>query len=275
MTPPTWIITGASRGFGFEIASAALVAGANVVVTARDAASLSDLQRLGGERCVALAADLHDVSSVANIEPAAIAAFGQIDVLVNNAGSGLVCAAEDTTSDLEMALMQLHYLSPMALIRAVLPMMRDLGKGTIINMGAAASHGNYAGFAAYGASKAALECASEALRVELQPLGIGVTVVVPGPFRTGFIEHAPRVPSDTYGSTVGRFAAILERMNGRQPGDPARAAALIVGHAMAGTLPLRLPLGGYVIKKLKDRAAAMGSEAEMWAAQARSVDFPL
>jgi NAD(P)-dependent dehydrogenase (short-subunit alcohol dehydrogenase family) len=275
MIPPTWIVTGASRGFGFHLATAALVAGLNVVATARDLASLAALQELGGSRCLPVGLDLVDPEGVAKLVPTALDAFGQVDVLINNAGSGLVCAAEDTAPDDELALMRMHYHAPMALIRAVLPAMRDRGQGSIVNMGAAASHGNYAGFSAYGAAKAALECASDALRAELLPMGIGVSVIIPGPFRTGFIEHAPRASSAVYAATVGRFASVLERMNGRQPGDPDRAAALMVEHLLAGNLPARLPLGAYVVKKLRDRANATLREVEGLEATARSADYPL
>ena len=271
MTSPVWLITGASRGFGKELALAALQAGARVVATARDRSSLQDL---ASDQCLTLAQDVADTAQAKAIVQQAVDAFGQVDVLVNNAGRGLIAPLEETAEATERASFDLHYHGPLALIRAVLPQMRERKAGHIVNISAAAAHGNYAGFSAYGAPKAALECACEALKAEVQPFGIGLTLVVPGPFRTGFIDHAPAPASEVYANTVGRFAAWLAKINGSQPGDPARAAEIIVKLLMEGKAPFRLPLGAYAAKKLKDRAANAQRDVETWAETAASADFP-
>lgn len=145
-----------------------------------------------------------------------------------------------------------------------------------MNISAAAAISNYAGFGIYGGAKAALELMSESLRLELAPLGIQVTLVQPGPFRTEFIarglEKAATQIAD-YQASSGKFGRFLESMNGRQPGDPAKAAAAIVKMVLDGEVPLHLPLGKYVVKKCRDKAAALTREAEKWEAVASSTDF--
>lgn len=271
MTSPVWLITGASRGFGKELALAALQAGARVVATARDQASL---QVLASDQCLTLDHDVVDTMQAQAVVQRAMDAFGQVDVLVNNAGRGLIAPLEETEETTERASFDLHYHGPLALIRAVLPQMRERKAGHIVNISAAAAHGNYAGFSAYGAPKAALECACEALKAEVQPFGIGLTLVVPGPFRTGFIDSAPAPASEVYANTVGRFAAWLAKINGSQPGDPARAAEIIVKLVMESKAPFRLPLGAYAVKKIRDRAVSAQRDAETWTETASSADFP-
>jgi NAD(P)-dependent dehydrogenase (short-subunit alcohol dehydrogenase family) len=273
MIPSTWLITGGSRGFGRALSLQALATGANVMATGRDLAALSDVSAETSYLPVA-----HDASDSAQspcMVQRVIDTFGALDVLVLNAGQGLVTSLEETTTEAERACFDLLYHGPISMIRAALPHMRDKGTGRIIVIGAAASHGNYAGFSAYGAAKAALECSCEALQAEVQPFGIHVSIIVPGPFRTGFIEHAPQSTTGLYAGTVGRFGSVLNKMNGRQPGDPARAAALIVEHVAKGTLPFRLPIGGYAVKKLRDRGQRLTRDADTWEIEAKTADYPV
>lgn len=272
MIPPTWLITGGSRGFGRELSLHALATGANVMATARDLVALADVSNESSYLPVVQDASVAAQSS--RVVQQVIDTFGGLDVLVLNAGQGLVSSLEETTAEAERACFDLLYHGPVSMIRAALPHMREKGAGRIIVIGAAASHGNYAGFSAYGAAKAALDCSCEALQAEVQPFGIHVSIIVPGPFRTGFIEHAPQSNTGLYAGTVGRFGAVLSKMNGRQPGDPARAAALIVDHVAKGTLPFRLPIGGYAVKKLRDRGQRLTRDADTWETEARSADFP-
>jgi NAD(P)-dependent dehydrogenase (short-subunit alcohol dehydrogenase family) len=272
METKTWLITGASRGLGLAIAKAALAHGVNTVLTSRQASTDEGLLAMDAGRCLSLDHDAGDTRQSAGIIARATQAFGAVDVLVLNAGQGLVSAVEETPEAEERRIMDLMFHGPMSLIRAILPSMRERGSGHIVVISAAAVHGNYAGFSAYGAAKAALECACEALRAEVQGFGLHVALVIPGPFRTEFIESAPRPPTSVYASTVGRFAGILERMAGRQPGDPARAADIIVRQIMSQTMPFRLPLGAYAAKKLKDRGTAFQREAEALDELSRSAD---
>ncbi|WP_415910930.1 SDR family NAD(P)-dependent oxidoreductase [Oleiharenicola sp. Vm1] len=212
-----WLITGSSSGLGRALAEAALQAGHEVVATARNPAALEPLAR--SERCQVAALDVTDPASVR----AALAQAGAVDVLVNNAGCGLVGALEECAESEIRSVFETNFFGPLALIRALLPALRARRRGHLINVSAAAAIANYPGFGAYGAAKAALEAASESLRQELRPLGIHVTIVEPGPFRTDFVRRnvAPATARiDDYDGTAGNFARLIRATDGRQPGDP-------------------------------------------------------
>lgn len=276
MNEKTWLITGCSSGFGRAIAEAALDSGQRVVATARDLSSIADLDRTGACRILAL-----DVTEASAIPPAvreAAQSWGTLDVLVNNAGYGLIGAVEECSDEQIRRNVETNFFGPLNVIRAALPILRAQKSGHIVNIGAAAAISNYAGFGIYGGAKAALELMSESLRLELAPLGIQVTVVQPGPFRTGFIARGlekAATPMVEYQNTSGKFARLLESMNGRQPGDPRRAAEAIVKMVLDGEAPPCLPLGKYVVKKLRARAEALTREAETWEPVASGADFPL
>ncbi len=269
----TWFITGCSSGFGRCIAEAALAHGQRVVATARDVRSIADLE---GPQCLLLSLDVTDGASISETIRAAHSAMGGIDVILNNAGYGLIGAVEECGEEQIRRNMETNYFGPLNVIRAALPYLREQRSGHIVNISAAAAISNYAGFGIYGGAKAALELMSESLAAELKPLGIKVTLVQPGPFRTDFIarglEKAGGVIDD-YANTSGKFSRLLSSMNGRQPGDPAKAAELIVETVLGGDAPLRLPLGAYMIKKMRDKSASLAREAEQWAAAAGGTDF--
>jgi len=267
-----WFITGCSRGFGRCLAQAALAQGQHVVATARDPLSLRDL---AGPRCTVLALDVTAADSIAGVIREAHAVLGRLDVVVNCAGYGLIGAVEECSDAQVRRNLETNYFGPLNIIRAALPILRRQRSGHIVNFGAAAALANYPGFGGYGAAKAALELMSESLCAELRPLGIKVTVVQPGPFRTDFIAHgleqaAQRI--DDYAGTAGKFAGYLTAFDGKQPGDPRKAAELIVQTVLAGDAPLRLPLGKYMIKKMRDKSAALSREAEKWSAAAGDTD---
>lgn len=266
----TWFITGCSSGFGRAIAEAALAAGQRVIATARDVRSIADLEKAGS--CEVMALDVTDVDNVRE----AVSAAGPVDVLVNNAGYGLIGAVEECSDEQIRQNMETNFFGPLNVIRAALPGLRAQKSGHIVNISAAAAISNYAGFGIYGGAKAALELMSESLRLELAPLGIKVTLVQPGPFRTDFIAHSMdkaqgEIPD--YQASSGKFARFLASMDGRQPGDPAKAAAAIVQMVLGGEAPLHFPLGKYVVKKLRDKAAALTREAEKWEETAAATEF--
>lgn len=259
--PKTWFITGCSSGLGRALAEAALAAGDQVFATARDVGSIADLAREGTCRTAAL-----DVTDAANVR-AVVAEAGGFDVLVNNAGYGVLGAVEECSDDQIRRNMETNFFGPMNLIRAALPMLRAQRQGHIINVSAAASIANYPGFGVYGGSKAALEFLSESLRQELAPLGIRVTIVEPGPFRTDFSTRSMDKVQSTiadYDRTAGRFARLIDSMKGKQPGDPALAAKAILAVAAVETPPLRLVLGKYANEKARRRAADLEKERAAW-----------
>ena len=269
-----WLITGCSSGFGFELACEVLARGEHLVATARDTTALERLAEEYPETCRLHPLDVTDAEQVANVARAAFSEWGRLDVLVNNAGNGLLGAIEECSPEEIRENMETNFFGPLAVVRAVLPYLREQRSGHIVNISAAAAISNYPGFGIYGGAKAALELACESLRAEVAPLGVRVTLVQPGPFKTRFITALKRAEGriPDYEATSGKFGALLEKMNGRQPGDPKKAAEAIVAMVQSGEAPFRLPLGKYVLKKIKDKAAAALAEAEKWQSVAEGTE---
>jgi len=272
-----WLITGCSSGFGLALALAALERGQKVVATARNPAALAELSTWYPDTCRPLALDVTDAAQVKSAVAEAAAAFGRIDVVVNNAGYGLFGAFEELGEEEIARNFETNFFGALQVIRAVLPILRSQGSGHIVNMSAAAVISNYAGFSIYGASKWALEGASESLAIELKPLGIKVTIVQPGPFRTDFIgrsfERAAHPMAD-YDRTSGKFLRFLETMNGKQPGDPARAADAIIAAVDSPAPPLRLVLGKYANDKTKKKLTDAERERAAWESVGLPMDYP-
>lgn len=275
--PRTWFVTGCSSGLGRAIAEAALEAGDCVVATARQSAPLAGFGAKSPERCLALPLDVIDSSQVASVVMSAHRRFGHLDVIVNNAGCGLLGAVEECDDAQVRRCFETNFFGALNVIRAVLPHFREQRAGHLVNITAAAAIANYPGFGAYGAAKAALEALSESVRAETALLGIKVTLVEPGPFRTEFIhrslDRAANRLAD-YDRTSGKFATVLKAIDGKQPGDPARAAAAIVAMVRSGKAPFRMPLGRYMVKKLRDRGAELARAADEGEAVAVGADFP-
>lgn len=207
----------------------------------------------------------------------AAAVWGSLDVLVNNAGYGLLGAIEECGDEQVRRNFETNFFGPLEVIRAALPVMRAQGSGHIVNISAAAAIANYPGFGIYGAAKAALELMSESLRAELAPLGIRVMLVQPGPFRTDFIARGlERADSriDAYNPTSGRFARTIDSLDGKQPGSPDRAAEAILAALEADKPPFRLVLGKYANDKVRRTAAGIEAERAAWEALGLSADDP-
>ena len=253
-----WLITGCSSGFGAALAAALLARGQRVVATARNVDALRTLAAQFPETCRALALDVTDASQVKRVVAQAVEDFGRLDVVVNNAGYGLVGALEEFGAQQIARNFDTNFFGALEVIRAALPILRAQGSGHIVNISAAAVISNYAGFSIYGATKWALEGVSESLAAELKPLGIKVTIVQPGPFRTDFIarslERAENHIAD-YDRTSGKSARFLDTMAGKQPGDPAKAAQAIIAAVESDTPPLRLILGKYANDKSRKKHA--------------------
>lgn len=271
-----WYVTGCSSGFGREISLAVIARGDQLIATARNPAALADLVALAPDRVRAVALDITDAAGVQRAVSEVIAAFGRIDVLVNNAGYGLIAALEETGEEQMRRNVETNFFGPLRVTRSVLPVMREQKSGLIINISALAAFANHAGFAIYGGAKAGVEAALDAVRVEAAPHGIKVTSVEPGPFRTDFIgrslEGGATKISD-YDKTSGAFAAMLQKINGRQTGDPKAGAAAIVSLADADQPPTRLVLGKFAYDAARKRVAQLQAELDQWQQVGLSTDF--
>ena len=270
-----WLITGASSGFGRALTEAAVAAGDIVVATARRPGALDDLVAAYPDQLDAVPLDVTDLDAVAAVVADVESRYGRIDVLVNNAGRGQVSAAEGTTEAELRELFDLHVHGPAALVRAVLPGMRERGTGAIVQMSSFGGQVAYPGFSAYCATKFALEGYSEALAAEVGPLGIRVVIVEPGAFRTSF-SGAGLVEStelSAYADTVGPTRRMIKGIDGTQPGDPVRAARAILTAVAADTAPLRLPLGDDAVDGILDHLRVLHDEVRTWEKLSRDTAF--
>ncbi|MCX0247714.1 oxidoreductase [Streptomyces drozdowiczii] len=271
-----WLITGASSGFGRSIAEAALAAGDTVVATARRPEALDALVAAHPDRAVAVQLDVTDTARIADVVADTVLWYGRIDVLVNNAGMGLVGAVEETTDRELRDLMDLHFFGPAALVRAVLPHMRRNGSGAVVQMSSMGGRFTFPGVGGYSATKFALEGLSEALAAEVAPHGIKVLIVEPGSFRTGFAGGGAlrqSAPLDAYADSVGPVRSGLPESDGKQEGDPAKAAAAILTALAAEDTPLRLPLGNDATDAVLGALDASRAETLAWEKVSRSTGF--
>ena len=242
----TWLITGCSTGLGRALAEAVIAAGHNAVVTARDAAKVADLAENTDDRVLPIALDVTDPDQVTAAVAQAEERFGGVDVLVNNAGYGYRAAVEEGDDSDVRTLFETHVFGVVALLKAVLPGMRARRSGAIVNVSTIGVQIMPAGSGYYAASKAALEGLSGALYAELKPLGISVTTVEPGGFRTDFAGRSLTQSTtviDDYADTAGRRRKEHDTAHGTQPGDPAKAAQAIIAAVEADEPPAFLLLG--------------------------------
>ena len=260
-----WLITGASSGFGRALAEAALGRGDRVVATARDVGQLSELA--ANERVHVVAMDVTDPGQRDEAVSQAIARFGRIDVLVNNAGRTQVGAVEETTDEELRSLFELHFFAPVALTRAVLAHMRAQGGGWIVQMSSVGGQITAPGFGAYCATKFALEGITQALQDEVAPFGVRTLIVEPGAFRTGLFRPGAAyesVATPEYAQTVGPTRDYVRGNNGLQPGDPAKAASAILAVLDSKAPPLRLVLGEDAIENIRARIDQLSRELDEW-----------
>ncbi|XVQ08895.1 oxidoreductase [Spirillospora sp. CA-255316] len=271
-----WLITGASSGFGRAIAEAALEAGDTVVAAARRPEALEDLAAAYPGRVNAVQLDVTDQARISAVVAEAVLWHGRIDVLVNNAGRGLVGAVEETGDRELRDLMDLHFFGPAALTRAVLPHMRKQGSGAVVQMSSMGGRFSFPGVGGYSATKFAIEGLSEALAAEVAPFGIKVLVVEPGAFRTAFAGERALLQSaalPAYEASVGPVRSDLPSTDGKQPGDPAKAAAAILRALDAEETPLRLPLGNDAADAVSASLERARAEFAAWEDVARGTDF--
>ncbi|HUP91240.1 MAG TPA: oxidoreductase [Solimonas sp.] len=272
-----WLITGCSKGLGRTLAAEVLARGDRVVATARNASSLAALAAEAPARVLALALDVTDQARVGEVVQQATERFGRIDVLVNNAGYGLAGAVEEVSDAEARAQMETNFFGALACTRAVLPGMRARKSGHILQISSIAGFAATPGLGIYNASKFALEGFSEALAQEVAPLGIRVTIVEPGPFRTDWAGPsliAARTELPDYAATAGRTRGYLRQVSGQQAGDPQRAARAMIQVVESAEPPLRLPLGAIALGRVRGKLAAVATEVEAWQAVGLGADFP-
>ena len=272
----TWFITGASRGFGTLIAEHALRAGDAVIATARKPEDV--VARLGSHSNL-LAVRL-DVTSEAEAHQAVaegVKHFGRIDVLVNNAGFGVLGAVEETSANETERLFATNVFGVLNVIRAVLPHMRRQRSGHIINISSIGGYQAYMGWGVYGSTKFAVEGITEALHQEVAPLGIHATVVEPGFFRTDFLDEQSLVKTalelPDYDETVGAMRRFAKDANHAQPGNPVKFAEAILALVNAPKPPQRLPLGSDTVARIEEKNHFVASELAEWRDLALSTDF--
>ena len=272
-----WLITGCSTGIGREIARAALEAGHSVVVTARRTETVADFADDFGDRAVVVALDVTDKDQIASAVQAADDAFGGIDVLVNNAGYGYLSAVEEGEDDEVRKLFDTNYFGVVDTIKAVLPQMRARQSGHIINIssmtGLVANPPN----AYYSSTKFALEALTEALAQEVGPLGIKVTAIEPGAFRTDWAARSmweSSTPIGDYDENVGARKTMIKEFANHLPGDPRKVAEAVLMVTTLDEPPLRLLLGRDVLKAVRDKLAAFSASIDEWEAVTKDVNFP-
>ena len=271
-----WFVTGASRGFGRQLAELALERGDAVVATARDPAVLAS--ELGsGDRVLTEALDITDTQAVQTAVAGALKRFGRIDVLVNNAGRGLIGAVEEASEAEVRAVFENNLFGMLAVTRAVLPSMREHRSGTIVNVSSVGGIASRSGGGIYAGTKFAIEGVSEAMRAELAPLGIRVVIVEPGAFRTDFhdpgsIRFSERVIED-YAATSGEFRDAAVSTNHRQRGDPRKAAAAMIEAATAAEPPLRLVLGADALARIEAKLDQVRADLDAWREVTVSTDL--
>ncbi|MFB8205074.1 oxidoreductase [Kitasatospora purpeofusca] len=271
-----WLITGANSGFGLALAEAALAAGDTVVAAVRRPETLAEAAGAHPGRLVPARLDVTDHDRIAAVVAEAVERHGRIDVLVNNAGRGLIGAVEEYTDRELRELMDLHFFGPAALTRAVLPHMRERGAGAVVQMSSMGGRLAFPGIGAYAATKFALEGLSEALAAEVAGFGIKVLIVEPGSFRTSFAERSAlafTTPLPVYDGIVGPVREGLPEAAGKQLGDPEKAAAAILAALDAERTPLRLPLGSDAVDAVLGALEASVEELRNWEAVGRSTDF--
>jgi NAD(P)-dependent dehydrogenase (short-subunit alcohol dehydrogenase family) len=272
----TWLITGCSTGLGRALAEAVIGAGHNAVVTARDVARVADLADAGPERVLAVALDVTDPDQVASAVQQADEWFGGIDVLVNNAGYGYRAAIEEGDDTDVRTLFQTHFFGTVAMIKAVLPGMRARRNGAIVNISSIGVQLTPVGSGYYSAAKSAVEGISGALHDELAPLGISVTVVEPGAFRTDFAGRSLTQSAtviDDYAATAGQRRKENDTMHGTQAGDPAKAGAAIIAAVESSEPPAFLLLGPDALAAYRYIADRRANEIAKWEQLTAGTDF--
>ena len=269
-----WFVTGCSSGFGRLICEELLAQGHRVVATARKVETVSDL---ACDSLLALPLDVTEPAQIAEAVAAAHARFGHIDVLVNNAGYGVIGALEEVSDGELRAMFDVNVFGAVDVMKAVLPSMRSRRSGTILNLSSIAGLTTFPGSCTYSATKHALEALSEGAAAELAPLGIRVILIEPGPFRTDFAGRSIVIAEEQmpdYDSTAGIRREGIKEFDGNQKGDPVLAVKAMISVALEEQPPMRLLLGGSAYDAAAKKSASLSEEFAQWEWLGKPTDYP-
>ena len=278
MTNTVWFITGASRGLGLVLARELLARGHRVAATSRSVDALTRELGASSDRFLPLAMEVTSEASVAGAVRAAVAHFGKLDVVVNNAGYGQIGAAEEVTDDEARRNFDVNLFGVLNVLRATLPHLREQRSGHVFNISSVGGFvGGFTGWGIYCATKFALAGLTESLREDLAPFGVGATVVYPGYFRTSFLDAGsvgrPSRPIAAYASARASEAQHVDHINGHQPGDPAKAVRVLIDLVETKQNPLHLFLGSDAVQMAERKLAQVGQELTALAPLGRSTDY--
>jgi NAD(P)-dependent dehydrogenase (short-subunit alcohol dehydrogenase family) len=275
MTEQVWFVTGSSRGLGRSIVEEALAAGHRVVATARRTSSLADLAEKYGDRLLTLELDVTDAAQAQRTVDAAIAAFGHLDVVVNNAGYANLVALEDITLDDFRAQVDAVFYGTVYVTKAALPHFVARGAGHFIQVTSVGGRATAPGVGAYQSGKWAVEGFSGVLAKEAGPLGVKVTLAEPGAMRTDWAGSSMEIPavSPRYDATVGAMGRYIRSRTGQEPIDPAKVARVLLEVAQMDEPPLNLLLGSDAVGLIDAEMKRLKASDDRWAELGRSVDY--
>ncbi|MET8767226.1 oxidoreductase [Streptomyces sp. NPDC004658] len=261
-----WFVTGASRGLGRAVVEAAVSAGEQVVAAVRAPDAVTGL---ASDQVLVVPLDVRDEAQAAAAVEAAVARFGRIDVLVNNAGYGLLGPVEETSDEEARALFDVNFFGLLNVTRQVLPVLRRQGSGRVVNISSVGGFTALPGSGVYAATKFAVEAVTESLAAELAGSGVSAHVVEPGAFRTDFLDGSSirttaAEPLTAYEATVHAGQPAFLAASGAQPGDPAKAARAILALAATDEPPLRLQLGADSVRRVEAKLELVGRELDTW-----------
>jgi short-subunit dehydrogenase len=271
-----WFITGTSTGFGYLLAEEVLKRGERVIATARDVSKLSRLARQYPDRIHTLTLDVTNPKEITSIAEQAIAAFGHVDILVNNAGYGVNGAIEEVSENEFEPMFQTNIYGLIRVTRAFLPHFRQRRRGHVVNLSSIGGLIGSPGWGFYNATKFAVEGFSEALAEEVKPLGMRVTIVEPGPFRTEFLGRSGKLAKrqlPDYAATAGKAREYLRTQSGKQPGDPQKAVEAIIAAVNSAKPPLHLILGRIALTRFRKKLSDWHEEIAEWESVTTGADF--
>jgi NAD(P)-dependent dehydrogenase (short-subunit alcohol dehydrogenase family) len=272
-----WFITGCSTGFGRALAKEVLAKGYQAAVAARNTDDVKDIIEAYPETAIAVKLDVTVPSEILIAVGTALEKFGQIDVLVNNAGIGYFAAIEESEDEQVRRMFEINVFGLAKMTQAVLPVMRKQRSGHILNISSIGGLRSFPGVGFYNATKYAVDGFSEALSKEIAPLGIKVTIIAPSGFRTDWAGRSAKdstVKIEDYATTAGKNAGDIRGYSGNQPGDPVRAAKAMITVVESENPPLRLLLGAAALKGGRAKIEELKHDFDTWAAITEGADFP-